>query len=143
MTPSWDSLLYSFRFYIKISENVDFRKWTQNLNRIWTHDVLLHCHFDRQNFIGKLVTILKLLIRAINCRQAETPSFIRLDSISKRVRILIVRDCKKLCGGIVLKNSIILLTKACPNRYKQFLNSKKGILNSRLIKMIIISLNLI
>ena len=100
-------------------------------------------YFDRQNFIGKLVTILKLMIRAINCRQAETPSFIRLDSISKIVRMLILRNCKKLCGGIVLQNGIILLTKACPYRYKQFLNSKKVILNSRLIKMVIISSNLI
>ena len=59
------------------------------------HDVLLQCRFDMQNLKGKLVTILKLLIRAINCRQAETPSFIRLDSTSKRVRMLILRNCKK------------------------------------------------
>ena len=105
------------------------------------HDVLLQCRFDMQNLKGKLVTILKILIRAIHCRQAETPSFIRLDSISKRVRMLIVRNCKKLCGGIVLKNSIILLTKACPYRYKHFLNFKKVILNSRLMKMVIILSN--
>ena len=106
------------------------------------HDVLFQCRFAMQNLKGKLVTILKLLIKAIHCRQADTPSFNRLDSISKIVRMMILRNCKKLCGGIVLQNGIILLTKACPYRYKQFLNSKKVILNSRLIKMVIILSNL-
>ena len=48
----------------------------------------------------------------------------------------------KLCGRIVLQNGIILFTKACPYRYKPFLNSKKVILNSRIIEMIIILSNL-
>ena len=95
MALGWDSLLCLFRFYIKISENVDFRKWTQSLNRIWMHDVLLLCHFDMQNLKGKSITILKLLIRAIYCRQAETHSSICLDSTSKRVRTLILKNCKK------------------------------------------------
>ena len=47
----------------------------------------------------------------------------------------------KLCGGIVLQNGIIHFTKACPHRYNQFLNSKKVILSSRLIKMVIILSN--
>ena len=47
----------------------------------------------------------------------------------------------KLCGGIVLRNGIILLTKTCPYQHKQFLNSKKVILDSRLIKMVIILSN--
>ena len=106
------------------------------------HDVLLQCRFDMQNLKGKLVTILKLLIRAIHCRQAETHSFICLDSASKRVRILIFRNCKKMYGGIVLQNGIILFTKAYPYRCKRFLNFKKVILNSRLIKMVIILSNL-
>ena len=105
------------------------------------HDILLQCRFDMQNLKGKSVTILKLLIRAIYCRQAETHSSIRLDSTSKRVRTLILRNCKELCGGIVPQSGIILFTKACPYRYKQFLNSKKVILNSGLIKMVIILSN--
>ena len=56
------------------------------------HDVLLQCRFDMQNFKGKSVTILKLLIRAIYCGQAETHSSIRLDSTSKRVEMLILRN---------------------------------------------------
>ena len=51
-----------------------------NLKRIQMHDILLQCGFYMQNLKGKLVTILKLLIRAIYCRQAETHSSIRLDS---------------------------------------------------------------
>ena len=102
------------------------------------HGVLLKCRFDMQNLKGKSVTILKLLIRAIYCRQAETHSSIRLDSTSKRVRTLILRNCKNLCGGIILQNGIILFTKTCPYRCKRFLNFKKVILNTRLIRMIII-----
>ena len=89
------------------------------------HDVLLQCSFDMQNFKGKSVTILKLLIRAIYCRQAETHSSIRLDSALKRVKMLILRNCKKMCGGIILQNDIILFTKTCPYKCKWFLNSKK------------------
>ena len=107
------------------------------------HDVLLQCRFDMQNLKGKSVTILKLLIRAIYCRQAETHSSIRLDSTSKRVRTLILRNCKKLCGGIVPQSGIILFTKTYPCRCKLFLNSKKVILNTGLMKMIIILSDLI
>ena len=57
------------------------------------HDVLLQCRFDMQNFKGKSVTVLKLLIRAIYCCQAETHSSIRLNSTSKRKRTLILRNC--------------------------------------------------
>ena len=78
-----------------------------------------------QNLKGKSVTILKLLIRVIYCRQAETHSSIRLDSTSKRVRTLILSNCKKLCGGIILWNGILLFTNICPDRCKRFLNSKK------------------
>ena len=60
------------------------------------HDVLLQCRFDMQNLKGKLVTILKILIRAIHCRQAETYSSIRLDSTLKRVETLILRYCEKI-----------------------------------------------
>ena len=101
------------------------------------HDVLLQCRFDMQNLKGKSVTILKLLIRAIYCRQAETHSSICLDSTSKRVRTLILRNCKKLCGGIILQNGIILFTKTYPYRCKRFLKSKKVILNTGLMKMVI------
>ena len=142
MVQSWDSLDSPFRFYIKISEKVDFKKWTQNLNRLWVQNILLQCCFDMQNFIGKSVTILKLLIRAIYCRQAETHSSIRLDSTSKRVRTFILRNCKKMCGGIILQNGIILFTKTCRYRCMRFLNSKKVILNTGLIKMVIISSDL-
>ena len=137
MVPSWDSLRCSFRFYIKISGSVDFRKWTQNLNRLWMHDVLLYCRFHMQDLNGKSVTILKLLIRAIYCRQAETHSSIHLDSTSKRVRTFILRNCKKMCGGITLQNGIILFTKACPYRCKRFLNSQKVILSTRLKKIVV------
>ena len=106
------------------------------------HDILQWCGFNVQNLKGKLVTILKLLIRAIHCRQAETHSFICLDSASKRLRMLIFRNCKKMYGWIVLQNSIMLFTKAYPYRCKRFLNFKKVILNSRLIKMVIILSNL-
>ena len=60
------------------------------------HDVLLQCRLDTQNLKGKLVTILKLLIRAIHCRQAETPSFYRLGSTSKSLRMMILRNCKQI-----------------------------------------------
>ena len=60
------------------------------------HDVLLQCRFDMQNLKGKSVTILKLLIRAIYCRQAETHSSIRLDSTSKKVEMLILKKCEKI-----------------------------------------------
>ena len=99
------------RFYIKITENVDFKKWKRNLNGILMRDGLLQCRFDMQNLKGKLVTILKLLIKAIHCRQAETPSFIRLDSTSKRLRMLILINCKKLCVGIVLQNALYSLPR--------------------------------
>ena len=102
------------------------------------HDVLLQCYFDMQNLKGKSVTILKLLIRAIYCRQAETHSSIHLDSTSKRVRTFILRNCKKMCGGIILQNGIILFTKTYPYRCKRFLKSKKVILNTGLMKMVII-----
>ena len=49
-----------------------------------------------QNLKGKSVTILKLLIRAIYCRQAETHSSIRLDSTSKKLEMLILRKCEKI-----------------------------------------------
>ena len=102
------------------------------------HDVLLQCRFDMQNLKGKSVTILKLLIRAIYCRQAETHSSIHLDFTLKRVRTVILRNCKKLCGGIILQNGNILFTKTFPYRCKRFLNSKKVILSTGLIKMVII-----
>ena len=60
------------------------------------HDILLQCRFDMQNLKVKSVTILKLLIRAIYCRQAETHSSIRLDSTSKKVEMLILRKCEKI-----------------------------------------------
>ena len=139
MVQSWDSLGSSFRFYIKISKSVDFRKWTQNFNRIWMHNVLLQCRFDMKNLEVKSVTILKLLIRAIFCLQAEIHSSNRLDSTSKRVRMLILRNWKKkLCRGTSLQNDIKLFIKTCPYRCKQFLNSKKVILDTRLTKMVII-----
>ena len=88
-------------------------------------------------FKGKSVTILKHLIRAIYCRQAETHSSICLDSALKRVRMLILRNYKKMCGGIILQNDIILFTKTCLYKCKWFLNSKKVILNTGLVKMAI------
>ena len=100
------------------------------------HDILLQFCFDMQILKGKSVTILKLLIRAIYCCQAETHSSICLDSTSKRVRTLILRNCKNMCGGIILQNGIILFTKTCPYRCKRFLDSKKVILNTKLIKMV-------
>ena len=103
------------------------------------HDILLQCRFDMQNLKGKSVTILKLLIRAIFCRQAEIHSSIRLDSTSKRVRTLIFRNFKKLCRGITLQNGIILFTKTYPYRCKRFLNSEKVFLNTGLIKIVIFS----
>ena len=58
-------------------------------------EVLLSCSFDLQNLIRKSVTNLKLLNRAIYCRQAETCRSIRLDSTSKRVGVLNLRNCGK------------------------------------------------
>ena len=95
-----------------------------------------------KNLKGKSVTILKLLIRAIYCCQAETHSSICLDSTSKRVRMVILRNFKKICGGIILQNGIILFSKTCPFKCKPFLSSKKVILNTGLMKMVIISSDL-
>ena len=101
------------------------------------HNILLQCCFDMQNLNGKSVTILKLLIRAIICCQAEIHRSIRLDSTSKRLSMLILRNCKKLCRGTSFQSSPILFIKTSFFRCKRFLNSKKVILNTGLMKMVI------
>ena len=74
-------------------------------------DILLQCRFDMQNFKGKSVTILKLLIRAIYCRQAETHSSIRLDSTSKRVRTVILRLVQNCEEALYFKMAIYSLPR--------------------------------
>ena len=106
------------------------------------HEVLLQCRFDMQNLKGKSVTILKLLIRAIYCRQAETHSSIRFDSTSKGVGMLIFRNWNKSRGSILLQNGLILFSKSCPYKYKRFVNSKKVITNTRLTEIVKFSSNL-
>ena len=51
-------------------------------------------------------------------------------------------NVKKLCGGTMLQNGLILFSKACPYRSKLFLNSKKVIPNTGLTKIVIIWSNL-
>ena len=48
------------------------------------------------------------------------------------------KNCKNLCSGIILQNGNILFTKTFPYRCKRFLNSKKVILSTGLIKIVII-----
>ena len=65
------------------------------LEKIKVPHVLTHYGPHMKNSIGKSVTVLKLLNRAIDCRQAEPCSSIRLDFIPKRVKMSIPRNGQK------------------------------------------------
>ena len=65
------------------------------LEKIKVPHVLTHYGPYMKNSIGKSVTVLKLLNRAIDCRQAEPCSSIRLDFIPKRVKMSIPRNGQK------------------------------------------------
>ena len=95
-------------------------EWTQSLNGINMHDILLWCSFDKQNFIRKSVTILKLLIRAINCRLAKTHSSIHLDSTSKTVGELFFRICKKSVQAVYSKMAGYSLPKQALTNLSDF-----------------------